>query len=259
MNKKYVILIFIVIIYFAVMFLVFGLDKIAADKREATILLDNSSVFRLSNNKWTSINDSIQKKDFDWNKFNVFVNYQSIGQYYLWYDDKWYLFDEGRHPYIYDEGRFFAISANYEVKMAPISSGSISNTSYVDKVLEENSISNTEALTVKDIYSIDFDNDGLVEDFYVISNAFSTSSVINKVFNFVFMVKNGRITYLYREIFDGNDGQNGCKPYINTVVDLTSDNVYEIILSCSAFSVQDRLDMLYTYDKGTFKMLINNQ
>ena len=72
------------------------------------------------------------------------------------------------------------------------------------------------------------------------------------------MEKNGSIYYLYKAI-ENNDGQNGCKPYLNSLIDIDEDQVYEIVLSCGYYSVEKRLDMLYSFKDNQFKLLLSNQ
>lgn len=258
MKKRYIILISVIIIYFLILFLFVGVDKIKSEKREATILIDHNTVFKLEGTNWRNIGSEVEKKKLNWQEFNVFVNYENIGKYYLWYDDKWYLFDKDKKSYNYDIGSFFAVQANYEVKVLNVIPTEVKDMTYVNKVLLENGVTQVDEFTVKNLYQIDFDNDGITEKFYAISNAFSENATSKQVFSIVFMEKNDNIYYLYKAI-DENTGQNGCKPYLNTVVELTADNTYEMVLSCGYFSMEPRHDMLFTYKNDEFNLVLSNQ
>ncbi len=258
MNKKYIILISIIIVYFLFFFFFIGLGEIKNNKREATIFLDENTVWTLEKNSWSNITDEIDKKEFNGLEFNVFSNYENIGKYYLWRDEKWYLFDKNRKPYLYDEGNFLAVRANYNINVLKFEPQEINDQRYINTVLSENNITDSEEFTVSNLYQIDFDSDGVKENFYAISNAFARETSPDKVFSIVFMEKVGQIYYLYNSI-SSNDGQNSCKPYINTVVDLNEDDVYEIILSCGYFSIQSRHDMLYQFKDNNFDLILSNQ
>lgn len=258
MKKKYLILISIIIVYFLVLFLFIGKDKIKSSKREVTIVLDHDTVFKLKGTSWKNASSEIEKKDLDWTEFNVFVNHENLGKYYLWYDEKWYLFDKDKKPYNYEIGSFLAIQSNDEIKVLNFTPSTPEDMTYIKQALKENNITWVEDFSVNNLYQIDFDNDGTIENFYAISNAFLENAPSNQVFSIVFMEKNGQINYLYKSI-DENNGQNSCKPYLNTVIDLTGDNTYEIILSCGYFSIEPRHDMLFTYQNHEFNLVLSNQ
>ena len=75
------------------------------------------------------------------------------------------------------------------------------------------------------------------------------------------MVKNNKVYYLYNDISNNRESLNGCKPYLNAVLDTNNDKTYEIILSCARYSVSESIDMLYKFDKekDAFKIVISNQ
>ncbi len=258
MRKKYIILIAIMIIYCLILFFFVGLDNLKGEQREATIIIDTETAWKLEKNNWVNIINNIKNGELDDKLFTVFINNENIGNYYLEKSNSWLLFDEKKNPYSYELGSFFAIRANYSVNILNTNYNEITDMGPVNKVLASNNIMDAEEFTVKSHYQIDFDNDGIKENFYAISNAFARETAPSKVFSIVFMEKDNQIYYLYNSI-DENDGQNGCKPYINTVIDLDYDQNYEIIVSCGYYSIQERNDMLYTFKNNKFNLLIDNQ
>ena len=72
MNKKYYILIAILIAYFLIIFLVFGLDNLKLEQRTATIFIDKETAWSLEKNKWNKI--EIDNEKISNQKFNVFIN-----------------------------------------------------------------------------------------------------------------------------------------------------------------------------------------
>lgn len=257
MSKKYIILFSIMIIYFFILFIFFGLNNIKKEQSEAIIIVDTETVWKLEKNAWINITNSVSN-ELNEKIFTVFIDNEKIGNYYLERDNNWILYDTDRKQFNYDLGNFLAISSNYDISLLKFTSARATDRKYINKVLSENNIKDSQEFTVDNVYHIDFDSDGIIENFYMISNAFTKETSPSKVFSIAFMEKEGKIYYLYNSI-DSNDGQNGCKPYLNAVVDLTQDNIYEIILSCGYYSMKQRHDMLYTYENNEFKLLLSNQ
>lgn len=259
MNKKYIILITVTIIYILVLFLVFGTNEIEKEQRKAIIILDDNTIWNLNKNVWSNITSAEGQEDLNTSEFTVFINYENIGKYYLTKDNnKWFLHDKNQNIKEYELGSFFAVNANYPINILKFNYKQANDKKLINKVLSDNSIKDTDELTVSTVASLDFDNDGQIEKFYALSNAFARETSPSKVFSIVFMEKNNDIYYLYKAT-ETNDGQNGCKPYINTILDINEDNIYEIALSCGYYSIQERLDMLYTYQDNQFKLLITNE
>ena len=123
---------------------------------------------------------------------------------------------------------------------------------------QENSLPTNEELTVSNLIALDFDDDGVDENFYFISNAFPLDETPENIFSIVFMEKSGVIYKMYNSI-EKNKGYNGCKPYINDIIDVNDDDKYEIILTCAKYSVETPIDMLYTFTNNDFRIIISNQ
>ena len=151
-----------------------------------------------------------------------------------------------------------AYKSNYKIDVLDFSYENIKADSYVNQVLSDNNISLSSSFTSLNKTSVDFDNDGYVEDFYLVSNAFPLDFDPEYIFSIAFMVKDKKIYYLYNDI-SKNTSFNGCKPYYNSFMDVNNDGVYEIILSCGKYSASEQVDMLYNYTDKGFKIIISNQ
>ena len=252
MNKKvYIVLISIILIFFVVMFFLFRKDD---NDFDTSIVLGDDSVFVLNGKKWFKLSQPYTI--LNWKKHNIYINNEKTGNYYLWYDNKWYAFDNKKNPV--DLGaRFLAIKSKKNVDIIKYEISNINNSSYINEVLEDNNISLSSGFTSKYKTVLDLDNDGIEEEIYVISNAFISSENPDKIFSIVFMVKDDTIYPIYTDI-KNNTSLNGCKPYINSILDVDNDNKYELIVSCAEYSNSKITDMLYKYDKNAFKILISN-
>ena len=107
--------------------------------------------------------------------------------------------------------------------------------------------------------SVDYDTDGEDEDFYIISNVFPSDFEPETSFAIAFMVKNNQIYYLYNDVSKYTGSLNGCKPYYHSFIDTNYDDIYEVIVSCGRYGADDQVDMLFSWEEESFKLLISNQ
>ena len=257
-NKRvYIILFIILAVFLVVMFLVFGKNNIKQESVREILVVGDSTVWEYSKKKWYKITYKSSLQELSWKKYKVFSNNEELGDYYLWHNDKWYVFDDEKNP-INIDGDMFAYSANFDLKVKNFTTDNISNMEYVNYVLEKNNISTSSKFTSQYKITLDYDNDGVEEDFYMISNAFPMDFIPEKSFSIAFMVKDNNIYYIYKDIADYR-GFNGCKPFYSEFLDVDDDNMYEFILSCNDYSVSKRIDMLYQFSDGSFKIAISNQ
>lgn len=256
-KRVYIVLLIVLVIFLIVMFMLFGTNTIKEEKISEILVVGDETVWKYSNKKWHNLTYKSTLQDLSWKKYRVFENNKDIGNYYLWYSDKWYVFDNQRNAVKVD-GDIFAYRSNFDLKVKDFSIENVDNYDFVNYVLESNDISISSEFT--SIYKIDLDvdNDSNDETFYLISNAFPLDFQPEKTFSIAFMVKDNNIYYIYKDI-TANKGFNGCKPYYNTFLDVDQDNNIELILSCSKYSVSDRVDMLYKFEEDGFKILISNQ
>ena len=256
-RRRYIILLIILAIYVIIMYFIFGAPNVKKSKYTTTILIGDNTIWNYSNKKWLNIEDKEIIEELNWKKYTVYINNQKKGKYYLWHDDKWYLFNKNKEA-VNVTGKLVAYRSNFDINVKDFKEEQITDYVYINKVLEENNLSTSQQYTTKSKTSIDIDSDGIYEDIYVISNVFALDFTPEINFAIVFMVKNDNIYYIYNDI-DQNKGTNGCKPYLNTFLDIDSDKTYEIVLSCGKYSTQEPVDMLYKFESDKFKILISNQ
>ena len=258
-KKVYIVLIVMIAVFFTFMFLTYGVDNVKENNYTSTIVVGNSSVWDYSNKNWVNIRATTSIDKLNWNKFLVYSNNEKIGEYSLWHDDMWYVFDEDRNPVKID-GDLLAISANFDVKVLPFNVETLNNEDmkYVYSVLQKNNLSIENEFTSLGKIRVDFDSDGEKDNFYIMTNAFPTEFNPKMIFSIVFMIKDNSIYYIYNDISE-NRSFNGCKPYFNSFIDINNDNKYEFILSCGKFGSNNQVDMLYEFEENAFKIAISNQ
>ena len=260
MRKKrtYIVLIFILVLFALFMFFIFGRDYVKKSKYSTILIVGNNSVFTYDNKRWKKITSVNTLNDLSWKKYSVFVDKENIGDYYLSHDDRWYAFDDDKNAIKLD-GDLLGIASNHDIIVVKLDDILVDNSdSIVQEVLLDNNLSLSSEFTSAYKNVFDFDNDGVDEEFYILTNAFPTTFTPTDYFSIAFMVKNNKIYYIYND-FRTNELFNGCKPYYNTFLDIDNDKKYEFIFSCASFSENGRSDMLYKFSKDGFKILISNQ
>lgn len=257
-KKTYIVLIVIVVVFFVVMFAFFGLQSLRENSQESVFIVGDSSVWAYSKKKWYTISSTSALKKLDWKKYQIFLDNKKFGKYYLWNDsEKWYAFDNDKNA-VKLEGNMFAYNANYDINVHDYTLDKIDdNNEYVNQVLEKNGLSISSKFTAANKVSFDFDNDGNIEDFYLITNVFPLDFKPDITFSLVFMVKNNTIYDIYTDVSE-NETFDGCKPYFNTFFDYNDDNTYEFVLSCARYSVSEQIDMLYRFSDNKFKIIISS-
>lgn len=257
-KKRYIVILVVLVVYALIMLIVMGKDLLIPSKNTATLIIGDTSVWKLKEDSWTNLTMRSSIEELNWQEYKVYLDNKEYGNYYLWQNgDKWYIFDKDKKA-VAREGNLLAIQSNYEMKVKNFTTKDIRNYHHVNKVLEENNLSTSSKLTVATETSIDIDNDGQNETFYFVSNAFSLDYNPSQVFSLVFMVKNSKVYPMYTDIAP-NYSTNGCKPYLSAVLDINQDNLYEMVISCGKYSTDKPADMLYHLTEEGFKIIISNQ
>lgn len=254
---KYIVIIVILIIYGIVMYFAFGVDEARERKAATTILVGDSAIWNYSSRDWMRVNTPSLLSSLNWQKFKVYIDNQYFGNYLVWRDDKWYLFDDDKKAVSY-QGNLFAYQADFNMEILDFTTTAITDYTYVQQVLKAHGLDTNSQYTLANLSKVDFDKDGILEDFYVVSNVFAIDFFPTKYFSFVFMVDNNKIYMLYEDV-DVNDGVNGCKPSLYTVADFDNDKENELILTCAKYSNQVPLIMLYEFRDDAFEIEISNQ
>ena len=258
MSKRYKVIAIILVIYFAVFFLIYGISNIKNGQREITILVGDNTIWNYSDKSWLNITRKETIESLNWQEYKVFLDNKYFGEYSMWYsENKWYAFKSDKSA-VKMEGELIAYRSNYDLKIKQFEIKENNNNTYVHQVLKDNDLSTSSRMTVNNVVNFDIDNDGIEEQIYTISNAFASDFYPDTIFSIVFMVKEEKIYSMYTNIQKANYG-NGCKPYIRSFLDIDDDNKHEVILTCAKYSVQSPEDMLFQLNKEKFELLISNQ
>lgn len=247
----------LLVVFFVVMFLLFGVRNIQEDTFESVIVVGEDTAWVLRNRRWLYLRSGVSRQKLDGENFHIFDDNKELGVYNIQYDHEWLVQDK-RGNAVSISGNLLAYRANYQMTVLPYEETQATADAYVKTVLKENELDeNSEFSSIYKI-PVDFDGDGLKEEFYIISNAFPLDFETTDTFSIAFMVKEGTIYYLYTDITRFSS-LNACKPYYRSFIDSNYDGVAEVILSCGRYSATERVDMLYQFENNQFKLLISNQ
>lgn len=250
-NKRYIYVIIGLIISFFLFFFIYGINSIKNYRNDETLILSDDVAFRKYKGKWGKINSH---KNLNWKKYHIYINNEYFDDQYLYYNEKWYIFKKDKTAIPYN-GDILAFNSDY--KVINFNTTNINFDKYIKKVLNDNKANNY-GIDSSYYSDLDLDSDGILERIYVISNRFSKELDSGMFFSYIFLVKDGKITYIYKDSSIDNNSYEGCKPYISNIIDIDNDNKYEIVIACSYYSDEGTNYKLYKYHKGKFNLLVSN-
>jgi hypothetical protein len=265
-KGTYIVLIVILIVFLGAMYLLFGKDNISKDRYSTTFIIGDKTIWNYSSRSWGTLQNYKNIGEINWKKFTVYEDNKKLGNYLVWYDDKWYFFTDSKEAVMTNGGKILAYNSNHPIKVADFKEEVVdsSDKDIVDFVLSDHDLSTSSKFTVSKKITMDLDNDEEQETIYCLSNAFATEFIPDTVFSYV-VVKDGTNVYYLYESTEDNKGTNSCRPFIHHIIDVNNDNKYEIIVSCGYYSAEQQLDMLYQLEEDkennttSYKIAISNQ
>ena len=96
-KKTYIILITIMVLFGIIMFLIFGIPNIRQENLESVLIVGDNTTWIYKDKKWFNQRYKTSKDRYSWQEFKVFEDNKELGNFYLWHDDKWYLFDKDKN------------------------------------------------------------------------------------------------------------------------------------------------------------------
>ena len=250
-NKRNIIIIVVIIVfYLALAIIFFGWESFMNKFQGLNIMLSTGEKWQLKDGKWSDIKD---ESKYNWEKFDVYIDNQLLGNYDLLYNDKWYIFDENKKSIKYD-GKILAIRGNKKYEVIEFNEKDLNDDgkNALREVLSEYDIDYPKELTYAKRVNLDIDGDSKEETIYTISNAFTYETELNKKFSTVFIL-DGKKKVLYFDYVNVGDQYDLCVPKVNSIIDINKDLKYEIILECKYFSEMGVCGSLYELKNGAYK------
>ncbi|MEG2321913.1 MAG: hypothetical protein RSB71_00275 [Bacilli bacterium] len=262
-NKKYIILIIILVIYALVAFILVPFAKRA---KEPTLymLLEPNTMWKLDHKKWSNVTN---QNEFNFKKFDVFDGNKELGKYNLFYNEKWYILDDKRNK-VKASNNIFATRSKVPIKVNDFSKQELneSDINLINEQLKSLSILGYDALKTSFKIEIDLDNDSYLDTIYGVSNVF-VEEKHDKVFSLLFIKNKDKIQYLIKKISSVDKQiENICLPNVQNIIDLdrnknvllTNCNYFDLIGNCHAiFQLKNgQYEMIYSCGGGTYEIKI---
>lgn len=251
-KKKYIIVFIILGIYVIGVFLLFGKDIMKSKMYTSYLMVSPTTRWKFVKGHWS---DAGKVSDYSLKPFEVYVGNKKFGTYNLTYNDKFYLFDNDRNPQLYD-GNLIAYWGSLSMEVIDFQSEKVtqSDAPIIQKVLKENKLNiSLDKLNMWKV-EIDIDNDGKKEILYAVDNLFKENGETSAI-AFLFILDDGKITYLHKKIESNKSTYSLCSPYVSNIIDIDKDKQYEIIMGCVYYSDRGTCHNLFDNKKNKYELL----
>lgn len=254
-KKSYYIVFILLFLYLLFMFYFFVIPSSHKSSRKMYIMVDNTAKWKFEGKKWEDIK-STESNLYDWQEFSIYKRGNYLGKYYLLYNDQFLWYDKNRHPIQKNGSTMLAVRSNQDFKVAEYSTTTISleDMSYVDEILQQYNIS-TREIIFQEAFSYDLDSDGNQEKIFTVSNLFEPNYAPDKIFSFIFVVKNDRITVVSSMVDTLDKKNEHCRSYVHSLVDTNQDGNYEFITGCGYYNSTKNCVEMFEYQKNQYKKI----
>ncbi|MBQ9853645.1 MAG: hypothetical protein IJO57_01260 [Bacilli bacterium] len=250
MKKNYIIAIIFVAMYSLTMFLLLY-GHISNKTDEFYLLFEDQQIIYFSNNKW---NTMISKEFVNSNKFLVYENNKYIGKYDIRFHKQLYLFDNNRES-IKISGDFFATCGKNKVDVINFEISTIDSIDdkYLKKIIKKYDlkINNIDDLEINEKILLDFDNDGILEELYFISNMFKME-VEKQGFSFVYYIDDNNINMIFETIVQDGERLDSYSYGISNIIDYDHDGNLEIIITNGQYRPYTPCRSIYKLKRGKY-------
>lgn len=254
-NKKVLFIVLSLLLVITFIIIIINREKVTnrlkeKDDSSQQYMILNDDLYTY-NNKWIKASTkSVVNNQY----FNVYVNEQFFGKYYLEYVDNWNILDINK-KFINYEGSIVAFSNNYEASIDKIQTHNITD---VEKeyINEKYGIKNYEYLYNDEVVLFDFDNDGLEEKLILVSNL-EVGILEDTYYNIICINSNNKnYTLVDDEIHEGDLITNDTYEFAG-IFNVDNKNYLAIkqIINPVGDAVEEVYN-LYSYENGRFKLLM---
>lgn len=253
-KKNIVIVLIIIVLYLVLAIVLFGWENFKNKIQGMSIMLSTGEKWQLKDGSWSEIENN---NDYNWKKFDIYVDNQLFGKYDLLYNNKWYIYDKNRQSLKYD-GKILAIRGNKKYEVIDFREETFDSTDekLLENILLEKNVDYSKDFTYAKKVSLDIDGDNTKEHIYTVSNAFSDDTTSNERFSIVF-INDEDVQVLYQRYADIENQYDLCVPKVNSILDVNKDLKYEIIFECNYYSVMGVCSSLYEEKDGIYKLSIS--
>lgn len=180
--------------------------------------------------------------------FDVYVNNNPLGQKYLTYNDKWNLYENnnGMKNFINYEGELLAVYTNKPYNLFNYTNTELNynDKNVISSFLNENGITYNYEDLIKSKVIYDVNRDGMRDEIYFVSNAFTElENIYNKSFSIGFVKYYNEIEVIYHSVEDISKSYSICNSYLQNIIEI--DGKLYLIVGCTYYSNQGTQHIIY--------------
>lgn len=180
--------------------------------------------------------------------FDVYVNNNPLGQKYLTYNNKWHLYENnnGTKNFINYDGELLAVNTNKEYNLFNFTNSELDDNdkNVISTYLTENGITFNYDDLAKSKKVYDVNRDGMRDEIYFISNAYTElESDYNKSFSIGFVKYYNKTEVIYATIEDFSYNLLMGNAYLQSIIEI--DGKLHLIVGCSYYSNQGTQHIIY--------------
>lgn len=249
-KKKIIIIVSILLAYFALMMIFFGLDNLKKKVYHVDFVISPSSYLRYEKGTWSDIKK--EESELLGKSYKIYNNHQFLYEGILQYTDgNWYAFNHENKP-LSLPNNFLAYRGNMKIEMI----------SYPTMTMSENE--KTEASTILKQHNIDFEpeftktlkieldlnNDQKLESIYIISNTLGMEEQ-KTYFSIAYIKNSDNIEVLVEDV--GDDMYQIPSLNLKAILDMNQDKKYELIFEKIYFDQIGTCHEIFEYVDNTYK------
>jgi hypothetical protein len=217
------------------------------------IIFENYLVLEYENNKF--VEETFDNKNIIEDKFFIYDNGNYLGNYYYRnFNSEISIYDDDSKPVNFS-GTIIANNYDSNMKILNMETLTIDNNDIklANTVLNDNNVKlnydEKSSSIVK--YNIDLDNNNKIGQLYVLSNMYSENRV-DIGYSFLYYVIDNKINIIEKDIVKNGYGY---MYNISSILDVNSDNKYDILLQKFKFGNGNFCYEIYTKNNEEFKKL----
>ena len=253
MKKKYIILFSVVIVYLVITFILLAVTGNIDGIGKKYIVLSPDIVLTYKNDNLSLYTKKIKKKNIE-----LYYNNEYMGSYKFSYKDNEIQFiDKNKNTFETHDNQFFGYSKSLNIDIIPFENNQMNDLEIekLNQILNNLGISGYEILSISDKINIDYNNDGINDDIYIVSNLF-LESINKKVFSLIYYLdENSNPVFIYKNINNTTSMYNLCVPSINNIVDLNKDSNYEMFIECNYFDNIGTEYSIYKFENKSYNII----
>ena len=229
-------------------------DTINPDKiNYKMLIIDNISTWGYYDDKWYNLSpENIEEE-----KYNVYINQDYYGDFYLKFGTVWNLFDNNKN-FINYSGNLLAFSDNFNINVQKFDLLEVSITEINEISTILNYDIDFESLTTNEVVNIDLDKNGINDKIVNVSNL-DANSIQKKYFNLCYVVLNNEIQILINENVDEKMLLLYPKYNIEYILSFSNNEYYSFIMQEGYFSeVDSTKNNLYAFSNNKYTKLFGD-